>query len=313
MIRAMRAIGAVVCAWATACVPARWRRSRVRLSGVVLDSLGARVAGRGRDVERRRRRDRRYEERRRGRVHVPESRPGPISGDRDRARLPAAYERTRLCGTRHPGQRGGRPRGRAAPAGYRRDRGSRWSPAVTDRRAGHRDRQRDARRLEQARRARSAAPRAWRPDRAGGSARWWDLTLPARRQFQFHQGPRRRDAGQRHWWRIRLLATRHRWCRSHRGTASDQQRRLRQRCVDRCREHHHAPWIVSRAGVSVLDRRRQPEHLQELDLARRSGEAVRLLLAGPRTTRPTTTRPTAATTAAPSPAASASRLAAAPT
>ena len=96
------------------------------------------------------------------------------------------------------------------------------SPAVTDRRAGHRDRQRDARRPEQARRARSAAPRARRPDRAGGSARRCDLTLPARRQFQLHQGPRGRDAGERHRRRIRFLAARHGRRRSHRGVAPDQ-------------------------------------------------------------------------------------------
>ena len=151
------------------------------------------------------------------------------------------------------------------------------------------------------------------PDRAGRSARRCDLTLPARRQLQLHQGPRRRHARERHWRWLRLLATRHRGRRSHRGAAPDQQRGLRQRRADRRGEHHHAARVVPGAGIPVLDRRRQPGHVQELALARRRGTAVRLLLAVPRTSRPTTTRRTADTTAAPTPAASAWRLAAAPT
>ena len=44
MIRAMRAIGAVVCAWGLVCASAM-AQEQGALSGVVLDSLGARVAG----------------------------------------------------------------------------------------------------------------------------------------------------------------------------------------------------------------------------------------------------------------------------
>ncbi len=77
--------------------------------------------------------------------------------------------------------------------------------------------------------------------------------------------------------------------------------------------------ITTRRGSSrvpefqVLDRRRQPEHVQELDLAWRRGAAVRLLLAVLVFLDRQQHARTADTTAAPTPAALASRLAAART
>ena len=156
-------------------------QSQAVLSGTVVDSLGARLAGATVTLLRE---GQKVQESQSGSdgdvfIHGPCAR--SLSGAGEHAWFSVEGERGRVprSGRAHRDRGGARDRSAAAGSGghCRRNR----AIAVEDRRARHRDRRGDDRSHQQARRARGASSGSCRADRAGWPAWWRHIALPSRR------------------------------------------------------------------------------------------------------------------------------------